>query len=153
MQAYTLKDILKSIPFFTYQEAGAATPGIAIATQVVNYMPTFRLYIDDHEVSSTYFGSAFYVYGDMNLGFVDHIEIYQGGNGIEFGSEPSLSTIRIYTKKPSRENGSQVQVLTDNNASSSGYIYYGEKTEDLEYSGYVIPITKNNDLYNCSTAS
>jgi len=66
MQAYTLKDILKSIPFFTYQEAGAATPGIAIATQVVNYMPTFRLYIDDHEVSSTYFGSAFYVYGDMN---------------------------------------------------------------------------------------
>jgi len=84
----------------------------------------------------------------MNLGFVDHIEIYQGGNGIEFGSEPSLSTIRIYTKKPSRENGSQVQVLTDNNASSSGYIYYGEKTEDLEYSGYVSGNNQNRETLN-----
>jgi len=137
MQAYTLNDVLKSIPFFTYQEGSVTTSGIAIATNPITYLPAFRLYIDDHEVSSTYFGSAFFVYGDMNLGFVDHIEIYQGGNGIEFGSEPSLSTIRIYTKTPSRENGSQLQLLTDNRSSSSGYIYHAGKNEDIEYSGYI----------------
>ncbi|MCX6053144.1 MAG: Plug domain-containing protein [Campylobacterales bacterium] len=29
MQAYTLKDILKSTPFMTFQEGGTGTPGIA----------------------------------------------------------------------------------------------------------------------------
>ncbi|MFK5983918.1 MAG: TonB-dependent receptor [Pseudomonadota bacterium] len=148
MQAYTLKDIIKSIPFFTYQEGFVSTPEIAIATQPVTYMPSFRLYIDDHEVSSTYFGSAFYVYGDMNLGFVDHIEIYQGGNGIEFGSEPSLSTIRVYSKNPGRENGGQLQLMTDNNSSSSGYIYYGGKKDDLEFSAYMSGDNIKRETFN-----
>jgi len=137
MQAYTLNDVLKSIPFFTYQEGSVTTSGIALATKPNTYLPAFRLYIDEHEVSSSYFGTAFFVYGDMNLGFVDHIEIYQGGNGIEFGSEPSLATIRIYTKTPSRENGSQLQLLTDDQASGSGYLYHAGKNEDIEYSGYI----------------
>jgi len=145
MQAYTLNDVLKSIPFFTYQEGSVTTSSIAITTNPVSYLPNFRLYIDDHEVSSTYFGTAFYVYGDMNLGFVDHIEVYQGGNGIEFGSEPSLSTIRIYSKTPSRENGSQLQLLTDNRASASGYLYHAGKNEDIEYSAYVSANHLNRD--------
>ncbi len=136
IQAYTLNDILKSVHFFTYQEGSVGTSNVAFANMPVTYLPAFRLYIDDHEVSSSYFGSAFYIYGDMNLGFVDHIEIYTGSNAIEFGNETSFSTIRLYSKNPKRENGSQLQLLTDNRHSSSAYIYHGGKNDDFAYNIY-----------------
>jgi iron complex outermembrane receptor protein len=43
MQAYTLKDILKSIPFLTYQEGLVGTPSIADVGSALNYMPNTRL--------------------------------------------------------------------------------------------------------------
>jgi len=148
MQAYTLKDVLKSVPFLNYQEGLVGTTGVANVTLPVRYMPNTRLYIDNHEVSSTYFGSAFYIYGNMNLGYVDHIEVYQGGNGVEFGSEPSLTTIRVYTKTAHRENGSEAQVLVDHRGSKSGYIYHGRKHNDLEYSLYISGNNPNRKTIN-----
>ena len=144
----TLKDVLKSMPFMTYQEGGVATPGIANVGSEINYMPSTRLYIDNHEVSSTYFGSAFYIYGDMKLGFVDHIEVYQGGNGLEFGIEPSLRTIRVYTKTPHRENNTQAKVLADNRGSLSEHIYSGQEIDDVEYGVYVSGNKNNREDFN-----
>jgi len=148
MQAYTLKDILKSVPFVNYQEGLVGTSGISTATLPIRYMPNTRLYIDDHEVSSTYFGSAFYIYGNMNLGYVDHIEVYQGGNGVEFGSEPSVITVRVYTKTAHRENVSEVQLLADHRGSKSSYLYSGKKSNDLEYSLYISGEDINRDSVN-----
>jgi vitamin B12 transporter len=137
MQARTLKDILKSTTFFTYQEGIVGTPSIVVASHATTYVPMYRLYIDDHEVSSTYFGSAFYIYGDMALGFVDHIEIYQGGNAIEFGIEPSIHTIKIYTKKPERENGVVVDLMMGRHYATSGSIYSGEEYNQMQVGAYV----------------
>jgi iron complex outermembrane receptor protein len=148
MQAYTLKDILKSIPFVTYQEGLVGTPAIANVGSALNYMPNTRLYIDNHEVSSTYFGSAFYIYGDMKLGFVDHIEVYQGGNGLEFGIESSLRTIRVYTKTPHRENNTQAKILADNRGSLSEHIYSGQEIDDVEYGVYVSGNKNNREDFN-----
>ena len=148
MQAYTLKDILKSMPFMTYQEGLVGTPAIANVGNPLNYMPNTRLYIDNHEVSSTYFGSAFYIYGDMKLGFVDHIEVYQGGNGLEFGIESSLRTIRVYTKTPHRENNTQAKILADNKGSLSEYIYSGQEIDDVEYGVYVSGNKNNREDFN-----
>ncbi|MFA6192279.1 MAG: TonB-dependent receptor plug domain-containing protein [Sulfurimonas sp.] len=148
MQAYTLKDILKSIPFMTYQEGLVGTPTIANVGSALNYMPNTRLYIDNHEVSSTYFGSAFYIYGDMKLGFVDHIEVYQGGNGLDFGIESSLRTIRVYTKTPHRENNTQAKILADNRGSLSEHIYSGQEIDDVEYGVYVSGNQNNREDFN-----
>ncbi|MFA6138534.1 MAG: TonB-dependent receptor plug domain-containing protein [Sulfurimonas sp.] len=148
MQAYTLKDILKSIPFLTYQEGLVGTPTIADVGSALNYMPNTRLYIDNHEVSSTYFGSAFYIYGDMKLGFVDHIEVYQGGNGLDFGIEPSLRTIRVYTKTPHRENDTQAKILADNRGSLSEHIYSGQEIDDVEYGVYVSGNQNNREDFH-----
>lgn len=114
----------------------------------LDYMPTTRLYIDNHEVSSTYFGSAFYIYGDMKLGFMDHIEIYQGGNGLDFGIESSLRTIRVYTKTPHRENNTQAKILADNRGSLSESLYSGKEIDDVEYGVYVSGNNNNREDFS-----
>ncbi len=113
MQIRKLKDLLKSVRFFTYEE-GVLGESILVPSGDNNSLSSmFRLYIDGHEVSSPIFGSAMLQFGEMDLGFVDHIEIYQGGNAIAFGNEPGLVTIRLYSKDPRREGGSTVSVSAD----------------------------------------
>jgi iron complex outermembrane receptor protein len=106
MQAHTLKDLLKSTRFLSYSEGITGEAILSMPGSSHPLSSAYRLYIDGHEVSSPIFGSAIFQFAEMDLGFVDHVEIYQGGNAIAFGNEPGIMTIRIYSKKPDREGGS-----------------------------------------------
>ncbi len=114
MQVYTLKDLLKSLTFFTYKEAFWGNAILAPSGGDSVLSSAFRLYIDDHEVSSAIYGSSIMQFTDIDMGFVDHAEIYEGGNAISFGNEPGLVTIRLYSKQPKREKGTNLTVLVDN---------------------------------------
>jgi len=113
MQVRTLNDLLKSVRFLSYEEGVVGESILAPSGAAHPLSSMYRLYLDGHEVSSPIFGSAMYQFGKMDLGFVDHIEIYQGGNAIAFGNEPGLITIRIYSKDPKREGGSTVSLNGD----------------------------------------
>ena len=124
MQAYTLKDVLKSLRFFTYKEGYVGEPALSPSggNSVVSSM--FRLYIDNYEVSSAIYGSSMLQFAQMDLGFVDHIEIYEGGNAISFGNEPGLVTIRVYSKEAKRENGTSIATLADSRGTKEAKACY-----------------------------
>ena len=133
MQAYTLKDVLKSLRFFTYREGYVSEPALSPSGGSSVVSSIFRLYIDNYEVSSAIYGSAMLQFAQMDLGFVDHIEIYEGGNAISFGNEPGLVTIRIYSKEAKRENGTTIATLLDNRGTKEAKVCYA-KTIDAKSS-------------------
>ena len=136
MQARTLKDVLKSVRFLSYGEGVVGEAVLSPAGSSHPLSAMYRLYIDGHEVSSPIFGSAVLQFGEMDLGFVDHIEIYQGGNAIAFGNEPGLVTIRVYSKDPKREGGSTLTLLTDTLKSRQGRLCYARVDENASLLGY-----------------
>ncbi|WP_187647576.1 TonB-dependent receptor plug domain-containing protein [Nitrosophilus labii] len=113
MQAYSLKDILKTIPGLNYT---IAPNGLYLFTAAsTSYIPpsAVRLYINDHDLSSASFGSALLIWGDMPVEFIDHIEVYRATSSIEFGNEAGVIIIKVYTKLAQREEGKKVRVITD----------------------------------------
>jgi len=113
MQAFTLLDVLKTIRLHTIQTNKMGSISILNAGSGKASMPPIKLYIDDFEISTVTQRNAFDMYGNMDIYFVDHIEIYQGGSSIAFGNEPGSMVIRLYTKNAKRENSTSVEVGVD----------------------------------------
>jgi len=116
MQAFTLQDVLKTIRMFSLQTNKTGAISILNSGAGKSYMPPIKLYIDDFEVSTVVQRNAFDMYGNMDIYFVDHIEIYQGGSSIAFGNEPGSMVVRLYSKEPQRENSTSIQVSVDSKA-------------------------------------
>ncbi len=119
MQAYSLKDILSLIPGLNFVYTPNYTPLFTIASG--SYLPqtAIRLYINDHDLTSSSFGSAMLIWGEMPVELFDHIEIYKAASSIEFGSETGLLIIKCYTKLAQREEGSKLRTTFDTHSSTS----------------------------------
>ena len=109
MQAYTLEDVLKSIPIFNYGPNESGNYSLTLGGFAYDYYNQFAIYINDHIVNSGFNGD-FDLYADYPLNDVDHIEIYLGPASVILGNVPKLVIIKIYTKKPSRENISSLRI-------------------------------------------
>ncbi|MEJ5173019.1 MAG: hypothetical protein WHT47_04840 [Hydrogenothermaceae bacterium] len=106
MQAYTLSDVLKSLKLHTYIPNRFGVYQLISAGASVGLNTSYRLFIDDHEVSSIHTDNPFLIFDRYPLDNIDHIEIYYGAGAVRIGNEPSLIIIKLYTKEPSRENAS-----------------------------------------------
>lgn len=116
MQYHKLNDILKELPLINLNKNryGILTPSLSATKSMVSGF--FRVFINDHEVSSIYNQSPALVWGDLPLDFIDHVEIYYGESSFSYGNETGVYFIRLYTKKGMKENGNELNV----NGSSSG---------------------------------
>ena len=119
MQAYSLRDVLKTIRLYTTQLNRTGSVGIINSGAGRTSMPPLKLYIDDFEISTVVQRNALDMYGDMDIYFVDHIEIYQGGSSLAFGNELGSMVIRLYSKDPSRENSTSVQLGVDSKSGAN----------------------------------
>ncbi|PMP93210.1 MAG: TonB-dependent receptor [Hydrogenobaculum sp.] len=117
MQAYTLEDVLKSIPIFNYGPNESGNYSLILGGFYYAHHNQFALYINDHLVNSGFNGD-FSLYADYPLKDVDHIEIYLGPASVILGNTPKLLIIKIYTRKPSRENVSSLRITLN---SRGGY--------------------------------
>lgn len=150
MQIHTLKDILVSLRFFNYREDTAGEPSMSPSGFSSITSSMFRLYIDNHELSSSIYGSSMLQFSNLNLGFADHIEIYEGGNAISFGNEPGLITIRIYSKDPNKEKISSISGFIDNRNSTTEEIChtdFSKKKSSLMYIS-LANINRKKEYYN-----
>ena len=149
MQAFTLLDVLKTIRMNSIQPNQMGSISIINAGAGKTSMPPIKLYIDDFEVSTVTQRNAFDMYGTMDIYFVDHIEIYQGGSSIEFGNEPGSMIIRLYSKNAKRENSSSIEVGIDSKSGGNlrvldagtfdGYNYLAYASASrLEYDKYTL---------------
>lgn len=119
MQAYTLNDVLKTLRMFSAQIDPVGMTSLIKAGGSFKTNFPIKIYIDSQELNSATLGNALSQYGKMGLYFIDHIEVYQGVNSIAYGNEPASMIIRLYTKKPSRENSTSAQIAVDTKASAN----------------------------------
>ncbi len=145
MQAYRLSDLLKSIRMFTLQENQIGFATLARAGSTSFNSSLLRIYINDHDIGSPFFGSAFGSWSDIDLGYIDHVEIYTGGVSTQFGNEPAGILIKLYTKDPLRENGGRVKYITGKNGSGELNLYYGGIEKEQSYFIYANNRTENKD--------
>jgi len=106
MQAHSLKDILKSAYPFSYSENNYGLPDpYTMGVNIPFMSSSMRVYIDDQEITPGLYGSGMIIYGDMDVDFIDHIEIYSGNPTFEFSIEPAFTIIKLYSKNAQRDGG------------------------------------------------
>ena len=150
MQAHNLKDILKSTYPFGYDENRfAISDPYALRSKAPFLSSSLRVYIDDQEITSGLYGSGMIVYGDMDIDFVDHIEVYTGNPTFEFSAEPANTIIKLYSKVAQRDDGSKISLATGSHGASS---IYGYNTQELEnnwsYFSYISHTDEKREQYS-----
>jgi len=110
MQAYTLGDVLRLVPLYNFMPNQYGVETLMIPGRPILVPFIFKLYIDDHEVSSLHTFNPFLVYDRYPLDNIDHIEIYYTAGAISVSNEPSQVIIKLYTKVAGRENASKLRL-------------------------------------------
>jgi len=128
MQAYRLGDILRSIRYFTLSNNRFGVLSLFEFGAYSLIPKHYRLYINDHEVSSLHTGSPFLVWENFPLDLIEHIEIYQAPGAIELGNEPAIVIVKVYTKDPTKENASRIRATA---TSREGYDIVFYRAEEL----------------------
>lgn len=145
MQARNLKDILKSTYPIGYNENIYGIPDPqTMGTKHPFMSSNVRIFIDNQEISTGLFGSGVIIYGDMNIDFVDHIEIYNGSPTYEFSTEATYTLIKLYSKKASKDEGSKVTLNVGNFGDTFLSTYHAQELDnDWSYFSY---ISHKNDI-------
>ena len=119
MQHNKLSDILKELPLVNLNRNRYGLTNLSLAGTKTMVSGFFRLFINDHEVSTVQTQSFALSWGELPLDFVDHIEIYYGDSSFSLGNETGIYFIRVYTKSAIKENSTELKtVITDNNSFS-----------------------------------
>ena len=129
MQARSLLDILKTVPMLGVTRSSNNLTLLYQPTIAHMSPSSIRLYINDHDMTSTSFGSAMLIWGDMPVEMIDHIEIYKGASSIEFGNEPGILIIRLYTKTAERDEGGKIKGWWGDRGSLEGSFYLAHTTK------------------------
>jgi|GEM_PF-786309 iron complex outermembrane receptor protein len=159
MQAHNLKDILKSTYPFGYNENnfGLSDP-FTVQSRTPFMSSSLKIYIDNQEITTGLYGSGMILYGNMDIDFVDHIEIYTGNPTFEFSTEPAFTIIKLYSKSVEKDEGSKVMLTGGSRGSKSAsayhaaildngwsYFVYGSLTEENreEYDNYNATLSRD----------
>ncbi len=137
MQAKYLSDVLKSTEI-GYEESRY---GIVDPFKFFNPTPfsssMIKVFIDNQEISTALYGSGLPILGDMELGFVDHIEIYAQNPTFEYSTEPAMVTIKIYSKKAERDMGGKSTLSVGSYGSNLQSYQYADVLDSFSYLFYV----------------
>ena len=136
MQAHNLGELLNSLRSFRYDENLFGMPDVLHSDPGMYASDVVKIFINDHEITSAFTGSGLFIYGNIDLGFVDHVEVYEGSTSTYVNSEPSIITIKLYSKDPERELGSNIQVYAGSRGTNHENISYSSASEDLKYYVY-----------------
>jgi len=147
MQALTLKDLLKSLRYFSYSESKQAQSDLLSLDSYSNNSKGIRLYLNEHELDSPLFGSGFVYFGDMELEFIDHVEIYTGFPSFEFGIEPARVVIRLYTKDATHDEGGKLKLMGGSLNSNVASAYFSDSFDDFSYFTYLGHYANNREPY------
>jgi len=90
----------------------------------------FRVFINDHEISSGYNLSLSSSWMELPIDLVDYIEIYRGDSSFSLGSDSGIFFIRIYTKDSLKQNGSRLSTTLSDSGSNSQSILHADTFEN-----------------------
>ncbi|WP_041671812.1 hypothetical protein [Sulfurospirillum barnesii] len=92
-----------------------------------------RIFIDDQEVTTAMYGSGMMIVGDLDLGFADHIELYNLSSSFEYSSEPTSLLVRIFSKKADADGGGSIQTLVTSRGGSTQNVQYIGRENGIDY--------------------
>jgi len=147
MQAHNLSELLNSLRSFRYDENAIGMPDVLHSDPSVYSSGVVKIFINNHEITSAFAGSGLFIYGNIDLGFVDHVEIYEGSTSSRVSSEPAIVTIKLYSKDPAREAGTNIQGYVGSRGSNHENISYASASDDLKYYVYVSNTHNNRTKY------
>jgi hypothetical protein len=141
MQIKTLKEIIDKIPFIRYNEDNGGLTSPFYYPYQPEQSNGIKVYINDRELVTPYNGNALKLFGQMSIGFIDHIEVYMGVPSQEFGIQPAWFTIKCYTKEPSRE---ETDLIGGALGSYGTKEIYGFSAKSLKNFSYMVYINNRN---------
>jgi len=118
MQAKYLRDVLKNtIIGYEVSRYGVLDPWRA------NNLPYssngIRVFIDNQEITTAQFDNGLFLLGNINLSFVDHIEIYYLNPSYAISTEPAYIIIKLYSKSPQKDEGKRISLTYGSFGSNS----------------------------------
>lgn len=119
MQYHKLNDVLQELPLLNLNKNRYGTDSLAVSGSKSDISGFYRIFINDHEISSSYTQSASTSWGNLPLDFIDYIEVYFGESSFISGNEAGIYFIRLYTKKAIKENGTEINLKTSSRGSFS----------------------------------
>jgi len=147
MQVESLKDILKSLRLFAYTENRMGQPDILNQDPINYYSSSVRVYLNETELITGISGSGLLLFGDMEIDFIDHVEIYQGFPSFDFGIEPATTVIRLYSKSAKHDEGGRVKATLSTNGANKQNVYYTNKENGISYFIYANHTDNIKDTY------
>jgi len=147
MQVESLKDILKSLRLFAYTENRMGQPDILNQDPLNYYSSSVRVYLNEAELVTGITGSGIILFGDMEMDFIDHVEIYHGFPSFDFGVEPATVVIHLYSKTAEHDEGGRVKATVTTDGANKQNIYYADSTDELSYFFYANTTDDKKDTY------
>lgn len=148
MNAKHLRDILKTTEIgYNISRYGLVDPNMKGFSPFAS--SNIRVYIDNQEISSSLYGSGLTILGDIDLGFVDHIEIYTANPSFEFVTEPTQAMIKLYSKRQERDpdttmnysassyNSKNISLNTSNKIANYSYFFHISEDNDNKKKSYI----------------
>lgn len=158
MQYTTISDLLKELPLSSLNKNRFGISNLSLPGTKTSVSGFFRLFINNHEVTSNYSQSPSDSWMELPVDLIDYVEVYRGNSSFSLGSESGIFFIRVYTKNPSKENGSQLTTTVSSHGSNSQSIMNSDSFENgWSYLAYInntktkdSQTYKNNNLQNDS---
>jgi len=148
MQVHLLKDVLKSTYPFGYNENNFGYTDPYNMGALPTNSSKIRLFIDGQELTSGMFGSVISIYGNMEVDFVDHIEVYFGNPTFESTTEPAYVIIKLYSKIAQKDGGSKVALSGGSYGTKDATLYTSAELENnWSYFSYVSVHDNKRDKY------
>ena len=144
MQVKSLKDILKLTRNVGYFENRYGLPDSLYQGSTQPFLSsTIRVFIDNQEITTSLYGSGLILLGDIDMDFVDHIEVYTQNPSFEFSTEATYALIKLYSKKASKDEGGKISISKGSYGSSKINGYYSQELEN-EWA-YFAYLSQNNE--------
>ena len=136
MQVYRLSDLIKSMWFLHYDLNSFGMPDPMQQNPVFYSSDSIKIYVNDHEMTSDFSGSGLLFYGNIDMGMFDHAEIYYDSPVLDVATEPAIAVIKLYTKKPERENGGDLVLRLGDQGMQEASVSYAKIFDQWSWYAY-----------------
>jgi len=148
MQAKSLKDVLKTTYPFGYNENIYGRPDpLTFGTTAPFLSSMMRIFIDNQEVTAGIYGSGIAILGDIDLGFVNHIEVYTQNPTYEYSTEATMVLVKIYTRVAQKDEGGKVELNYGSYGSSGVNGFFSQELDEWSYFSYISHSDINRKKY------
>lgn len=138
LQIKNLADILKSSYSIGYKENRFGMPDpFTFGKNHINLSSNIRVFIDNQEITSGMHGSGLVSVGNLNIEWVDHVEIYTQSPTYEYAVESTTTLIKLYSKSAKKDEGGKVLISHGSYNSSVFNAYHAQELDKWSYFAFV----------------